>query len=228
VTVLSRPLVVARNNEEARILVGSERPFVQLFRSLPTDAAVRDQVVQYRNVGTQLTIRPTINPDGYVNLQLVQEVSTATSETQFGAPVISTREASTHLFVRDGQTAVIGGLIDRERDRSRTGIPGLIDVPIFGTLLGGVRSTTTNSELFLFLTPHIVRDDEDVDRVREGVERGLDIMKGQVPQQSPIAPPPRAAPSPAPSPSAPPPAAPAPTSPPPTSAPPAAPPPAAP
>ena len=119
VRILSRPVLLAQNNQEAHILVGSQRPFVQVFRSLPTDAGVRDQIVQYRDVGTSLTIMPTVNPDGYVNLQLSQEVSSATAETQFGAPVISTREARTYLFVRDGQTTVIGGLIGVEEDQSR-------------------------------------------------------------------------------------------------------------
>ena len=122
--IVSRPVILAQNNQEARILVGSERPFVQVSRSLPTDAAVRDQVIQYRDVGTKLTITPTINADGYVNLQVLQEVSTATAETQFGAPVISTREASTHLFVKNGHTAVLGGLIDRQQEKTRVGHPG--------------------------------------------------------------------------------------------------------
>lgn len=170
VRIVSRPVLFAQNNLEARILVGSERPFVQVSRSLPTDAGVRDQVIQYRDVGTKLSITPTINPDGYVNLQVTQEVSNATSETQFGAPVISTREASTHVFVRDGQTGVIGGLIDREQDRSRSGIPILSRIPYLGALFGTTKITTLNSELFLFLTPHIVTSDDDVDRVRGAVE----------------------------------------------------------
>jgi general secretion pathway protein D len=170
VRIVSRPVIFAQNNLEARILVGSERPFVQVSRSLPTDAAVRDQVIQYRDVGTKLLITPTINPDGYVNLQVTQEVSNATNETQFGAPVISTREASTHVFIRDGQTGVIGGLIDREQDRSRSGIPVLSSIPFLGGLFGTTKITTLNNELFLFLTPHIVTSDEDTDRVREAVE----------------------------------------------------------
>ena len=170
VRIVSRPVLFAQNNLEARILVGSERPFVQVSRSLPTDAAVRDQVIQYRDVGTKLSITPTINPDGYVNLQVTQEVSNATSETQFGAPIISTREASTHVFVRDGQTGVIGGLIDREQDRSRSGIPVLSQIPYLGALFGTTKVTTLNSELFLFLTPHIVATDEDGDRTREAIE----------------------------------------------------------
>jgi len=171
VRVLSRPLLLAQNNLEARMLVGSQRPFVQVFRSLPTDNGVRDQVVQYRDVGTTLAILPTINPDGYVSLQVSQEVSSATAETQFGAPVISTREATTHLFVKDGQTAVMGGLVDRTQERTRTGIPGLSALPWIGGLFGSTRTSTVNSELFLFLTPHIIASDADLDRIRGAVEK---------------------------------------------------------
>lgn len=188
VRILSRPILLAQNNQEARILIGAQRPFVQVFRSLPTDAGVRDQIVQYRDVGTSLTILPTINPDGYVNLQLTQEVSTATNETQFGAPVISTREASTNLFVRDGQTTVIGGLIDRQGEKTRTGIPLLIDLPVLGALFGTTRSNTSVSELFLFLTPYVVQSDEDVDRLREGVEQRLELLKPEIQKAPPITP----------------------------------------
>ena len=186
VRILSRPVIVAQNNQEAKILVGSQRPFVQVFRSLPTDAGVRDQVVQYRDVGTSLTILPTINPDGYVNLQLSQEVSSATAETQFGAPVISTREASTHLFVRDGQTAVIGGLVDRQLENVHSGIPVLSEIPVIGFLFGGVRRNEVTSELFLFLTPHIVRADEDVDRVREQIEGRKPGVGEELPKNPPV------------------------------------------
>lgn len=171
VRVLSRPLLMAQNNLEARILVGSQRPFVQLFRSLPTDNGVRDQVVQYRDVGTTLAILPTINPDGYVSLQVSQEVSSATAETQFGAPVISTREATTHLFVKDGQTAVLGGLVDRTQEKTRSGIPGMSALPIIGGLFGSTRESTANSELFLFLTPYIIASDEDLERIRGAIEQ---------------------------------------------------------
>ena len=179
VRVLSRPIIQAENNKEAKILVGEQRPFVQVFRSLPTETAVRDQIVQYRDVGTSLSILPTINPDGYVNLQVKQEVSNATSEVGpiAGAPVISTRELSTHLFVRDGQTAVLGGLVSRERDRNRSGIPFLSSIPILGVLFGSTKNVDNNTELFLFLTPHIVMTDEEVDRIRKEIEQHSDMLK---------------------------------------------------
>lgn len=171
VRILSRPVLLAQNNQEAKILVGSQRPFVQVFRSLPTESAVRDQVVQYKDIGTSLTILPTINADGYVDLQLAQEVSTATTEVQFGAPVISTRETSTHLLVRNGQTAMLGGLVDRTQEDSHSGVPFLAAIPLAGHLFGSALSSRATTELFLFLTPYIIETDTDVDRLREEVER---------------------------------------------------------
>ncbi len=171
VRIVSRPLLFAQNNLEAKILVGSQRPFVQVSRSLPTDAGVRDQVIQYRDVGTSLAIIPTINPDGYVTMQVTQEVSSATNETQFGAPVISTREALTHLFVKDGQTVVFGGLVDQQREKSRSGIPVLMNIPLLGYAFRSSKWTTTNNELYLFLTPHVVQSDEDLQRLKQEIDK---------------------------------------------------------
>jgi general secretion pathway protein D len=189
VRVLSRPLVLAENNLEARILVGSQRPFVQVFRSLPTNEAVRDQIVQYRDVGNVLSLLPTINSDGYVDLQVRQEVSTATNEEQFGAPIFATREASTHLYVRDGQTVVIGGLADRTVERNRSGIPFLMDIPYIGWLFGSTHNNEIRSELYLFLTPHIVASDEDAERLKNEVEHRLDSRGGKVETNPPVVPP---------------------------------------
>ena len=163
-TILSRPIVIAANNEVAQILVGSQRPFIQVSRSLPTDAPQRDQVIQYKDVGTKLTVRPTISADGYVMLEVTQEVNAATAETQFDAPIISTRTLQTRLLVRDGQTAVIGGLSDNQRDRNQGGIPLLSAIPWLGGLFGRASRRTTNTELYLFLTPTVLYTDGDVER----------------------------------------------------------------
>jgi general secretion pathway protein D len=165
VQIVSRPVLLASNNTEARLLVGSQRPFVQVSRSLPTDTPTRDQVVQYRDVGTRLTIRPTINQDGYVSLVVQQEVNAATSEVQFDAPVISTREAVTQVLVRDGQTIVLGGLRDQQRERTQSGVPILSSIPIIGGLFGSADRRKTETELYLFLTPRILKTDADADSV---------------------------------------------------------------
>ncbi len=176
VQIVSRPVLLASNNTEARLLVGSQRPFVQVSRSLPTETPTRDQVVQYRDVGTRLTIRPTINQDGYVSLVVQQEVNAATSEVQFDAPVISTREAVTQVLVRDGQTIVLGGLRDQQRERTQSGIPILSGIPLIGGLFGSADRRKTETELYLFLTPRILKTDADADsatapRLPKGVGR---------------------------------------------------------
>jgi general secretion pathway protein D len=165
VKIVSQPVLLASNNQEARFLVGSQRPFVQLSRSLPTDAASRDQVIQYRDVGTKLTVRPTINQDGYVSLLIQQEINQATSEVAFDAPVISTREAVTRVLVKDGQTIVLGGLRDQQRDVNSGGVPILSGIPLIGGLFGSSRRRTNETELYLFLTPRILRTDADADSV---------------------------------------------------------------
>ena len=165
VQILSRPVVVAANNQQASILVGSQRPFIQVSRSLPTDAATRDQVVQYKDVGTRLTVRPTISPDGYVVLEVTQEVNLATNEVQFNAPVISTRQVQTQLLIKDGHTVAIGGLTDNERDATQGGVPVLSSIPLVGGLFGHVSRNSAQTELFLFLTPHVIRTDEEADSV---------------------------------------------------------------
>lgn len=180
VNILSRPILLATNNQEARILVGDQRPFVQLFRSLPTDDAVRDQIVQYRDVGTRLLIRPTINADGYVTLSILQEVSTATSEEQFGAPVIKTREAETELMLRDGQTAVLGGLIAELVESSNSGIPLLKDIPVLGLLFGTTHHRKVVQEILLLVTPRVIESDEEADRVRQQIEGAMPNVQQRV------------------------------------------------
>lgn len=165
VQILSRPVLLASNNTEARLLVGSQVPFVQVSRSLPTDTPTRDQVIQYRDVGTKLTVKPTINQDGYVSLLIQQEVDAATTEVLFDAPVISTREAATQVFVRDGQTIVLGGLRDRQLSANQTGVPILSHIPILGGLFGSADRSRSETELYLFLTPRILKTDADADSV---------------------------------------------------------------
>lgn len=165
VTIVSRPRVIAANNEEAQIMVGSQRPFVQVSRSLPTDGAARDQVVQYKDVGTKLSVRPTISSDGYVTLQVSQEVSAATTETQFDAPIISTRAVQTRLLMKDGQTVVIGGLTDRQHDVTQEGVPVLSSIPWVGGLFGRSARRTSETELYLFITPRVVHTDADADQL---------------------------------------------------------------
>jgi type II secretory pathway component GspD/PulD (secretin) len=171
VRVVSRPVVLTANDEQAEVVVGSQRPFVQVSRSLPTSDAVRDQVVQYKDVGTKLSVRPTISVDGTVQLHVSQEVSNATTETQFNAPVISTRSIRTDLLVKDGQTIVMGGLTDKQKDVESQGIPLLSAIPFIGGLFGRHARNTSETELFIFLTPRVIRTDEDAARLTDPLRK---------------------------------------------------------
>ena len=178
VKVLSLPLVFAQNNKESSLIVGTQRPFIQSYQTGLTDNGVQNQVVQYREVGTVLDIVPTINPDGYVNLDVYQEVSSATTEIQFGAPVISTRQASASVFVKNGQTVVVGGLTDRQQQDVRQGIPLLSAIPWLGALFGTTQHTSQRTELYLFLTPHIVMNDQDAEHIRQEIGKHSKLLDG--------------------------------------------------
>ena len=178
VRVLSLPVIIAQNNRQAVLNVGSSRPFVQVSQTVPNDPTGRVQTVQYIDVATTLTITPTINPDGYVNLQVSQTDNSATNEVQFDAPVINKREATTQIFIRDGQTTVIGGLADNSRSHDVSGIPFLSRIPLVGPFLfGRVTQNETANELFLFLTPHIISNDTDVDKLRDALRDGSDLLR---------------------------------------------------
>ena len=168
VNVLSTPEILAVNNREARILVGSKVPFIASTR-LGNDVAI-DRAVQYQDVGTQLTLIPTINDDGYVSVQLLQEVSSLSNQTvqaALNAPVITTREASTRAIVRDGQTVVIGGLIGTSTEVINSGVPFLKDIPLLGYLFKKQTTSKNRTELAIFITPYIVRTDAEADALFE-------------------------------------------------------------
>jgi general secretion pathway protein D len=175
VRVLSTPEIMATNNREATILVGSKVPFISSTR-LGNDVSI-DRAVQYQDVGTKLSIIPTINDDGYVSVQLLQEVSSLTQQTvtaALSAPVISTREASTRATLRDGQTVVIAGLIGENRTVSQQGIPLLMHIPYLGALFRRQVDTRQRTELAIFVTPYLVRTDADADAIRERLRKSLE------------------------------------------------------
>ena len=189
VRVLSLPVISAQNNREAVLNVGEQRPFVQVSQSIQTGATPTTvQTITYLDVGTVLTITPTINPDGYVNLTVSQTDNNATNEVAFNAPVISKRELTTQVFLKDGQTTVIGGLAGKSSSKTESGIPILSKIPLIGKwLFGNTRETSSTSELFLFLTPHVIFTDTDIDQLRKSVESGSELLK-QVPTGARIVP----------------------------------------
>jgi general secretion pathway protein D len=189
VRVLSTPRILALNNEEARILVGSEVPFNSSTQTGLN--VVVAQSVQFQKVGTQLTIVPTINQDGYVTFRILQEVSALTSqviEAALNAPVISTREAETSAIVKSGSTVIIGGLIGETQTVGQSGVPILQDLPLLGGLFRSRNSSRNRTELAIFVTPHVVFNDEQADSLLKDQRSKFQGTKQQL--DSVFAPPP--------------------------------------
>ncbi len=182
VKVLSLPVVIAQNNKQAILNVGSRVPFVSVSQNVTTGSTPTTvQTVQYLDVGTVLTITPTINSDGYVNMAVVQTDNSVTTTPQFSNPVINTREATTQVFLRDGQTTVIGGLAGKTTNKTVEGIPILSKIPLIGKwLFAHTTESNSTSELFLFLTPHVIYTDTDIDQLRDAVNANTELLK-QVP-----------------------------------------------
>jgi general secretion pathway protein D len=190
VQVLSTPRILALNNEQARILVGSAVPFTS--STLTGLNAFVNQVVQFRNVGTQLTVVPTVNNDGYVTFRVLQEVSALSAQTiaaAQNAPIITTREAETSAIVKTGHTVVIGGLIGESEQITESGVPILKDVPLLGYLFKSRRVARSRTEIAIFLTPYVVYTDEEADSLMQRERRLLRDSKQSIDSMLPPVPP---------------------------------------
>ena len=181
--VLSAPHIMTADNHEAHILVGNEVPIVTT-QSNATDIQTNGnsnilQNIQYRDTGVILTVLPQVNSEGLVNMQIRQEVSQVASATTGGiqSPTFSTRESETTVVVQSGETIVIGGIIDDTVDRSRTGIPFLMDIPVVGRAFRVESDNVRRTELIVLLTPHVVRDRQESRNATEAFKSRLKGMQ---------------------------------------------------
>ncbi len=152
--ILSRPRISAQSGSTAKIITGDALPILTSITLSGVNGV--SQQVQYVNVGVTLQIAPRVSSDGFVTAQIYGVVSSVTGYSQ-GYPTISQREAETSVTVRDGETFVIGGLTQENVLKRKGKIPILGDIPIAGALFRTERSTSSKTELYIVITPHIVR-----------------------------------------------------------------------
>jgi general secretion pathway protein D len=161
VKILSAPHIIAADNREAHIQVGSSIPILTgTSTSVLTATSTVVNQVQYRDVGTILTILPQVNSAGLVNMQVTQEIS-AVGDESFGltnSPSFLTREAETTVVAQNGDSILIGGIIDDQRTSSRDGVPFLMDVPVLGRFFRIERAGVQRTELLILITPHVIRN----------------------------------------------------------------------
>lgn len=166
VEVLATPNLLTTDNEEAEIIVGEQRPFLTSVNRIPDAGIVNvSNTFDFRDTGITLRITPQISKGHTVRTELFLEITRFVSESEVGAVTTTKRSTKTTVIVDDGQTIVLGGLLQDSQNETNTSVPCLGSVPLFGFAFkqSGVQSNKTN--LLIFLTPHIITTHDDIDRV---------------------------------------------------------------
>jgi len=195
VSILSTPQIMTLDNEEAEITVGKNVPYITRQERSISASDIDYSNYEYKDVGVTLNITPHINEEGYVRLKLNQKVTKVVKEeSALGLPTTLKREAKTTVVVKDKETIVIGGLLGDSTEVGAYQVPCLGNIPALGWLFKSVSRGREKTNLFVFLTPHIVRTQSDAaalykekkDQMGEVVE-GVIRLKEKVIPKAPAA-----------------------------------------
>ena len=159
--ILATPNLLTLDNEEARIIIGQNVPFItgQFSATGTAGAAVNPfQTIERRDVGTTLRVRPQVSEAGTVKLQIFQEVSNVQDRTLAAGLITNRRAIESNVLVDDGQIVVLGGLIEERVEGGSEKVPGLGDLPFVGQLFRYDSRKRTKTNLLVFLRPVVVRD----------------------------------------------------------------------
>ena len=196
--LLTNPRIRVKNHEKAKILIGERVPNIT---STATSTGFLSQSVNYIDVGLTLNVEPTVYLDDEVGIKVSLEVSSLLNQvsTQSGTTAyqIGTRNATTVLRLRNGETDVLAGLIDSQERTSGNKVPGLGDLPIAGRLFGATTDDDQKTEIVLSITPHLIRNIRRPDAADASFHSGTDGSLRAGPEGSVVlAPPVLAAPPP--------------------------------
>lgn len=161
--ILSSPRIIALNNQESKILVGTKEAYIKEEVITPSTGSTQTiKEPEFVEVGIKLFVTPTINRDGFVTMKIRPEVSSheykdfGTTASPYKVPIVTTSQAETSVMVKDGVTIIIGGLQKEQRSKSVSKIPILGDIPALGHLFRKTSDELTKTELVILLTPHIM------------------------------------------------------------------------
>jgi len=189
--ILSTPSILTLDNQEAEIVIGQNVPFITgSFTTTGDTSSNPFQTVQRQDVGLTLKVKPQINEGNAIQLEIEQEVSSIDRTASVGTSDIVTnkRQIKTVVMVEDGNTIVLGGLIDENLQQSQEKVPLLGDIPGVGALFRSNSTTKVKRNLMVFLRPIILRDAATYSRVSgnkynyfraqqlEMRQRGVDLM----------------------------------------------------
>ena len=178
--ILSRPYILASNNQTATITIGNEVPFIRDTRT--TEGGQTINTIEYEDIGIILEVTPYINPEGLVIMDVSQEISAITGTTvpisdTVNASVYAKRSSENRVIVRDGQTVVIGGLMEDRETETYTKVPLLGDIPILGWIFKRKETQTEKTELLIFLTPSVASKNEDLDAITQMQNAGSNMIR---------------------------------------------------
>ncbi len=183
---LSAPRIMTLNNQEATILVGQKFPLITTSISTQTNQVTGSTLDRYQDIGIQLNVVPQICDKDYINMIIHPAVSSYTSTLKTKAPdgtilseypIIDTREAETQIFIKDGETVVIGGLLKDVKTKSKMGVPFLGKIPLLGLLFQRETNDTEKIDLLIFITARVMREEEFSDAYIATLEERLNTFE---------------------------------------------------
>jgi type IV pilus assembly protein PilQ len=157
--LLANPRILVIDNEEATFDIVTEYPYVE--RTITAGSTT--ETVKFKNVGVKLVVTPHVAGDDMLRLNISPEFGVVVSRVQVASsnvPVVDTRKVNTTALIKDGQAVVLGGLRKKETSKQINKVPVLGDVPILGRLFRFEGESTANTELVVFITPHIIKQPE--------------------------------------------------------------------
>ena len=149
--IISSPKIVTTDNREATIEQGTQIPYSTVSASGTN--------TQFVDATLSLKVTPHITPDGRVSMKLEAKNDSQGETGVTGQPAINKKKAVTEVLVRDGDTTVIGGILQISRNESRAGLPWLSKIPVLGYLFRKDTNQTRNRELLIFITPKILKQE---------------------------------------------------------------------
>ena len=163
--ILSMPNLITLDNEEAKIVVGQNVPFITGQYTTAASAGSSTvnpfQTVERQDIGLTLRVKPQISQGGTVRMAIYQETSDVTDSTNSAGLITSKRSLDTNVLVDDGQIIVLGGLIDDNMQDTVEKVPGLGDIPVIGGLFRYKKRSHVKTNLMVFLRPTIIRNNEE-------------------------------------------------------------------
>lgn len=162
--ILSMPNMITLDNEEAKIIVGQNVPFLtgQYTTTASGGAAGVNpfQTIERKDIGLSLRVRPQISEGGSVKMAIYQEISSVQDTTGAAGIITNKRSVDTNVLVDDGQIIVLGGLIDESLQDGAEKVPGLGDIPLLGNLFKYQKRSRVKTNLMVFLRPTVIRSNE--------------------------------------------------------------------